>query len=62
MAITAGEIISKESLDKLIESQLLQLSDRKGVIIDGYPRDVNQVKDFEEKVRYLFWLNMVQCG
>lgn len=44
-------MVAKHSVDKLIENQLLQLSDRKGVLIDGYPRDVQQVKDFELKVR-----------
>lgn len=50
-AITAGEMVPKKSIDKLIENQLIQLSDRKGILIDGYPRDINQVKDFEDKVK-----------
>lgn len=58
-AIGDGEMVAKNSIDKLIENQLLQLSDRKGVIIDGYPRDVQQVKDFELKVKkhdlFLVW-------
>lgn len=49
-AIAAGEMIAKRSLDRLIEEQLVQLADRRGVIIDGLPRDVQQVRDFEEKV------------
>lgn len=50
-SIAAGEMIAKRSLDRLIEEQLVQLADRRGVIIDGLPRDVQQVHDFEEKVR-----------
>lgn len=50
-AIGAGEMITKRSIDRLIESQLLQLADRRGVLIDGMPRDLQQVRDFEEKVR-----------
>lgn len=49
-AITKGEMISKKSIDKLIEQQLQLLSHKKGILIDGYPRDVAQVKDFEDKV------------
>lgn len=45
-------MVSKASIEKLIESQLLQLSDRKGIIIDGYPRDMNQAREFEDKVTY----------
>lgn len=54
-AIGDGEMVAKHSIDKLIENQLLQLSDRKGVLIDGYPRDVQQVKDFEMKVKTIRW-------
>ncbi|ETN62884.1 hypothetical protein AND_005412 [Anopheles darlingi] len=50
-AITAGEMVPKKSLNGLIENQLLQLGDRRGIIIDGYPRDMEQVADFERKVR-----------
>lgn len=49
-AITTGEMVTKESLDKLIHSNILQLLNKKGIIIDGYPRDMNQIHDFEDKV------------
>jgi adenylate kinase family enzyme len=49
-AITAGEMVSKESLDKMIHSNLLQLNNKKGIIIDGFPRDMNQILNFQEKV------------
>lgn len=42
--------MSKESLEKLIHTHILQLSNKKGIIIDGYPRDINQVNEFQEKV------------
>lgn len=50
-AITAGEMVTKESLDKMIHSNLLQLINKKGIIIDGFPRDMTQILDFQEKVR-----------
>jgi adenylate kinase family enzyme len=49
-SLTAGEMVSKDSLDKLMHTNILQLLNKKGIIIDGYPRDLNQVFDFEEKV------------
>jgi adenylate kinase family enzyme len=49
-AITAGEMVSKESLDKMIHRNLLQLINKKGVIIDGFPRDMAQILDFQETV------------
>lgn len=51
-AIAAGEMINKQSIQKILETHLVNLSDRKGIIIDGYPRDIKQVTDFEEKVFY----------
>lgn len=60
-AIAAGEMVAKKSIDKLIENQLLLLSDKKGVIIDGYPRDMNHVKDFEAKVSHYFYWFFLFC-
>lgn len=51
-ALTAGEMVSKRTLDKLIETQLAQLTDKVGIIIDGYPRDVDQASSFESKVSF----------
>lgn len=51
-AITAGELVSKDTLEKLIETNLIQLMDRRGIIIDGYPRHMDQVQEFEDKVIY----------
>jgi adenylate kinase family enzyme len=49
-AITAGEMVSKESLDKMLHTNLLQLINKKGIIIDGFPRDMDQILNFQEKV------------
>ncbi len=49
-SLTAGEMVNKESIEKLLDKNILQLRNKKGIIIDGYPRDINQVQDFEEKV------------
>ncbi|XP_037051697.1 adenylate kinase isoenzyme 5 isoform X3 [Bradysia coprophila] len=61
-AIAAGEMISKKSIDKLLETQLLLLSDKKGIIIDGYPRDMNQVKDFEVKYKQKPPIVLLDCS
>lgn len=41
---------AKESLDKMIHTNVLQLMNKKGIIIDGFPRDMTQILDFQEKV------------
>lgn len=49
-AIAAGEMINKQSIQKILQTHIINLSGKKGIIIDGYPRDMKQVTDFEEKV------------
>lgn len=49
-AIAAGEMIKKQSIDRIIETHLVNLADKSGIIIDGYPRNLQQVMDFEAKV------------
>lgn len=50
-ALTSGEMIKNRTLEKLLENQLKQLNDKVGVIIDGYPRYLDQAKYFETRVR-----------
>ncbi|XP_062548204.1 uncharacterized protein LOC134213291 isoform X2 [Armigeres subalbatus] len=61
-AITAGEMVPKKSLQQLIENQLAQLSDKRGVIIDGYPRDMRQVREFEQKYRQTPPIILLDCS
>uniref|UniRef100_A0A182K1R9 Adenylate kinase isoenzyme 5 n=1 Tax=Anopheles christyi TaxID=43041 RepID=A0A182K1R9_9DIPT len=61
-AITAGEMVPKKSLDVQIHSQLMQLADRRGVIIDGYPRDMEQVADFERKYNQKPPIILLDCS
>lgn len=51
--ITEGEMVTKESLDKILHSNILQLANKKGIIIDGFPRDMKQIRDFQEKVSFV---------
>ncbi|XP_049282589.1 adenylate kinase isoenzyme 5 isoform X3 [Anopheles funestus] len=61
-AITAGEMVPKKSLDALIQGQLMQLADKRGVIIDGYPRDMEQVADFERKYNQKPPIILLDCS
>lgn len=51
-AISEGDMVAKNTIEKLFENQILQLRDKKGIIIDGYPRDIEQIRDFEKKVSH----------
>lgn len=48
-AIVAGEMVSQDIVMQLVEQQVLLNRDTDGIIIDGYPRDLNQVQEFENK-------------
>ncbi|XP_030377756.1 adenylate kinase isoenzyme 5 isoform X2 [Scaptodrosophila lebanonensis] len=48
-ALAAGEMAPEKSVNQLLESNLKQLKDKTGIIIDGYPRNLQQVKYFENK-------------
>ncbi|XP_058452482.1 adenylate kinase isoenzyme 5 isoform X2 [Malaya genurostris] len=61
-AIAAGEMVPKNSLEKLLQVQLSQLSDKRGVIIDGYPRDMGQVADFEKKYNQKPPIILLDCS
>ncbi|XP_052867793.1 adenylate kinase isoenzyme 5 [Anopheles cruzii] len=61
-AITAGEMVPKKSLNALIESQLGQMADRRGIIIDGYPRDMDQVSEFERKFNQKPPIILLDCS
>ncbi|CAO1363590.1 unnamed protein product [Diamesa tonsa] len=61
-AITAGELVSKDTLEKLIETNLIQLMDRRGIIIDGYPRHMDQVQEFEDKYKQKPQVILLDCS
>lgn len=52
-AITEGEFVNQPLVDNLLETQLNYWRGKKGVLIDGYPRSMEQMKKFEEKVNIL---------
>lgn len=49
-AITNGEMVAKKSINRLLEEQMTHLKSKNGIIIDGYPRDIEQIDEFELKV------------
>lgn len=52
-ALAAGEMAPEKSLNQLLDNNIRQLQDKSGIIIDGYPRNLQQVKYFENKVGQL---------
>ena len=52
-----GELVPLETVLAMIRDKMLANTDAKGFLIDGYPREVDQGKQFESSVRNLFFLN-----
>ncbi|XP_055906163.1 adenylate kinase isoenzyme 5 isoform X2 [Eupeodes corollae] len=50
-ALTAGEMVPEKNLNALLDVNIRQMSDKKGLIIDGYPRNLQQVSYFENKYK-----------
>lgn len=49
-----GELVSKDIvLDMIKQAMLKSAGTAKGYLIDGYPREIDQGKDFESKVHKL---------
>lgn len=49
-AIVSGEMVPQDIVMQIVEQQIILNRDTDGIIIDGYPRDLNQVQEFENKV------------
>ncbi|XP_011874309.1 PREDICTED: adenylate kinase isoenzyme 5 [Vollenhovia emeryi] len=48
-AIVSGEMVPHDIVMQLVEQQILLNRDSDGIVIDGYPRDLNQVQEFQTK-------------
>lgn len=49
-SIAEGELVAQLLVDDLLATQLNFWRGKKGVLIDGYPRSLEQMQRFEEKV------------
>lgn len=49
-ALAAGEMVPEKNINIILESNMNHFADKTGIIIDGYPRNIEQVKYFENRV------------
>lgn len=54
--ISSGELVPLELVMKYVEANISMNLMAPGIILDGFPRDMQQVTEFEAKVRRLFHL------
>ncbi|XP_076378601.1 adenylate kinase isoenzyme 5 [Megalopta genalis] len=48
-AVVSGELVPQDIVMQVLEQQIILNRDTDGVIIDGYPRDLDQVEEFQNK-------------
>ncbi|XP_015607295.1 adenylate kinase isoenzyme 5 [Cephus cinctus] len=48
-AIVSGEMVPQDIVMQVVEQQVLLNRDTDGIVIDGFPRDLNQVQEFKNK-------------
>ncbi|XP_076750036.1 uncharacterized protein LOC143422939 [Xylocopa sonorina] len=61
-AIVSGEMVPQDIVMQVVEQQIILNRDTDGVIIDGYPRDLNQVLEFENKFDQQPPLVLLDCS
>ncbi|XP_062142666.1 adenylate kinase isoenzyme 5 isoform X1 [Drosophila sulfurigaster albostrigata] len=61
-ALAAGEMAPEKTLNQLLDNNIRQLRGKTGIIIDGYPRNLQQVKYFENKYKQIPPTILLDCS
>lgn len=49
-SLSNGELVSETTIRQMLDTEIEKLKDKSGIIIDGYPRNLEQAKYFENRV------------
>ncbi|XP_037809527.1 adenylate kinase isoenzyme 5 isoform X1 [Lucilia sericata] len=61
-ALAAGEMAPEKALNIILETNLKQYANKSGIIIDGFPRNMQQVKYFEDKYKQRPPIILLDCS
>ncbi|KAM7352482.1 uncharacterized protein ACRADG_004978 isoform 2-T2 [Cochliomyia hominivorax] len=61
-ALAAGEMAPEKAINLILETNLKQFADKTGFIIDGFPRNMQQVKYFEDKYKQRPPIILLDCS
>nr|CAD7412452.1 unnamed protein product [Timema cristinae] len=61
-AITAGDMVPQTFVLQLVESQMRTNMSAQGILMDGFPRDMNQVSEFETKFKQQPSVILLDCS
>ncbi|KAF7269928.1 hypothetical protein GWI33_017023 [Rhynchophorus ferrugineus] len=60
--IANGELVPADIVIKYVENHIANNIEAKGIILDGFPRDMEQVQDFEAKFRQKPTIILLDCS
>ncbi|XP_069690528.1 adenylate kinase isoenzyme 5 isoform X2 [Periplaneta americana] len=61
-AISSGEMVPQTIVLQLVESQMTTNMSAQGILMDGFPRDMNQVYEFENKFKQQPVVILLDCS
>ncbi|KAL1491092.1 hypothetical protein ABEB36_011742 [Hypothenemus hampei] len=61
-SISNGDLVSKETIMKFIDSQMNLNLDSKGIILDGFPRNMEQANEFENRYKQKPTIILLDCS
>ncbi|XP_030749657.1 adenylate kinase isoenzyme 5 [Sitophilus oryzae] len=61
-SIGSGELVPSDIVMKYVENQMAHNVEAKGIILDGFPRDMEQVQEFEAKFRQKPTIILLDCS
>ncbi|XP_054283474.1 uncharacterized protein LOC129000537 [Macrosteles quadrilineatus] len=61
-AIVAGDLVTQDPVLQLVETHLNTNMNAQGILIDGFPRDIDQVRYFEDKFKQQPNLILLDCS
>ncbi|GAB0098163.1 adenylate kinase isoenzyme 5 [Sergentomyia squamirostris] len=61
-AIADGELVPSNITEKYLQENFYKMRDKKGILVDGYPRDLDQLEKFEEKYKQRPHIILLDCS
>ncbi|CAH1396662.1 unnamed protein product [Nezara viridula] len=60
--VASGNLVPQNIVIQLVETQMTTNMNAQGILMEGFPRDMEQVKDFEEKFKQQPMIVLLDCS
>ncbi|KAL5284920.1 hypothetical protein ACFFRR_006936 [Megaselia abdita] len=61
-SLSNGDLVSETTIRNMLDTEMEKLKDKSGIIIDGYPRNKEQAKYFEDKYKQQPFVILLDCS